>query len=93
MEGEQLGTRQKWREEERKRQCVKDRQEGTKKAFVVLLYMKGVMERLQRAYEQHNIPLFCKARYTIRNAIICPQDSLDLEEKCGVVFEGKCEEC
>ena len=33
----------------------KDRQEKLKKAYVVLPYMKGVMQRLQRAYKKHDI--------------------------------------
>ena len=55
--------------------------------------MKGVTERLQRAYKQCNIQLFCNVRYTIRSALVCPKDPLGLEEKCGVVYECKCEEC
>ena len=49
---------------------MKDRQEKPKTAFVLLLYTKGAMERMQRAYKKHNIQLFCKARYTIRNAVV-----------------------
>ena len=76
-----------------KEQDVKDRQEEPKKAFVVLPYMKWVMERFQRAYKQHNIQLFCKVRYTIRNAVVCPKDPHDPEEKCGVVYECMCKVC
>ena len=46
-------------------------------AFVVLLYMKGVTERLQKAYKQHNIQLVWKAGYTIRNVVVYPKDPLD----------------
>ena len=53
----------------------------------------GVMERLQRVYQNHNIHLLCKARYTIRNVVLHLNDPLDLEEKCGMVYECKCEEC
>ena len=35
-----------------------------------LPYMKWVVERLQRAYNKHDIQLFCKARYTIRNVVV-----------------------
>ena len=55
--------------------------------------MKGVTERLQRAYKQHNIQLFCKARYTIQNAVVHPKGPLDLGEKCGVIYECRCEQC
>ena len=43
-----------------------------KKAFMVLPYMKGVTEMLQRAYKQYSIQLFWQARYTIRNAVEGP---------------------
>ena len=45
-EGEQLGKREKMREEERKGQDAKERQEEPKKAFVELPYMKGITDRL-----------------------------------------------
>ena len=67
----------------------KDKQKEPQKAFVVIPYTKGVTE----VAKQHNIKLFCKAGYTIRNAVVCSKDPLDPEEKCGVVYECKCEEC
>ena len=89
-EGEQLGKR---REEEVDGQDGKNRLEKPKQAFVVLPYMKGVTERLQRAYEKDNSQLVCKAGYPIRNAVVCPNDPLDMEGKCGVIYECKSEEC
>ena len=55
--------------------------------------MTGFTERLQRVYKQHNIQLFCKARYTIHNTVVHPKGPLDPEDKCGVIYECKCEEC
>ena len=54
-EGEQHGKRKKRREEELQGQDRENRLEEHKKAFVALPYMKGVTERLHRAYKQHNI--------------------------------------
>ena len=54
--------------------------------------MKGVTERLLRAYKKHGIQLFCKAGYTTRNAVVCPNDHVEPEEKCGIVYECKNEE-
>ena len=48
---------------------------------------------MQRTYKQHNIQLFCKAGYKIKNAVICLKDLLDPEEICFVVYECKCDEC
>ena len=42
------------------RQDGEHRLEEPKKAFVVLPYIKGDTERLQRAYKQHNIQLLNK---------------------------------
>ena len=67
--------------------------EGAKESLCGATVHEGVTERVQRAYKQHNIQLFCKTGYTIRNAIICLKDPLDLEEKCGVVYECKSEQC
>ena len=59
-EGDQLWKRQKRRKEEVGRHGDKDRQEeNPKKAYIMLPYMNGVMERLQRAYKKHDIQLFC----------------------------------
>ena len=59
-DGEQLGKRQKRREGDEEGQDEKDRHEKFKKGCVVLPYMKGVTERLQEAYQKHNIRLFAK---------------------------------
>ena len=64
-EGEQLGKREMRKEEDMQGQDGENRLEEPKNAFVVLPYMKGVTDRLHRAYKQHNIKLFCKAGYTI----------------------------
>ena len=55
--------------------------------------MKGITEKLQRDYKKHDIHFFCKGGYTIRNAVVHLKDPLDLEKKCGVVYECKCEQC
>ena len=65
------------------------RLEEPKKAFVVLPYMKGVTERLQRAYKEHNIQLFCNSGYTIRNVVVHLKDPLDPGGKCSVIYECK----
>ena len=57
------------------------------------IYMKGVMERLQRTYKKHHIHFLSTPRYTIRNAVVCPKDLLEPEETCGVAYKCKCEEC
>ena len=55
-----------------------DQGEGKSKTqYVVLPYMKGVMERIQWAFNKHNIRLYSKAGYTVRNAVVSPKDPLE----------------
>ena len=60
---------------------------------MVLSYAKGVTERLKRTFAKHNVSLYSKPGYTIRNDLVKPKDSLDNKEKCGVIYKVGCEEC
>ena len=55
--------------------------------------MKGITERLQSEYRKHNISLYSKAGFTIRNALVSPKDPLDHGERCGVIYECACDVC
>ena len=81
----------------RRERTVNQNTNGTDKpkrsGYVVLPYMKGTTERLKRAYAKHNISLFSKPGYTLRNALVRPKDPLEKEEKCGVVYKIDCGVC
>ena len=48
-----------------------DQVEGkSSRHFAVLPYMKGVTERLQRAFKKHDTRLYSKAGFTVRNAVV-----------------------
>ena len=55
--------------------------------YVVLLYVKGVTERLKRTFAKHNFSVYSKPGYTLRNALVKPKDPLDNMEKCGVIYK------
>ena len=61
--------------------------------YVVLSYVKGVTERLKQTLAKHNVSLYSKPGYTLRNALVKPKDPLDDMEKCGVIYKVGCEEC
>ena len=55
--------------------------------------MKGTTERLRRAYAKHNVKLYSKPGYTLRNALVRPKDPFTNEEKCGVIYKTECGVC
>ena len=50
-------------------------------------------ERLKRMFRKHDIAMFSKPGYTLRQALVSPKDPLVSDEKCGVVYSVKCETC
>ena len=70
-----------------------EQNKGNNKGYAVLPYMKGTIERLQRVFRKHNVQLFSKAGYTIRNALVSPKDKLSDGEQCGIIYKYKCQVC
>ena len=92
-EGEQRGKTKLRKEQEPKTQELDQGEESNRSQFAILPYMKGVTKRLQRAFRKHNIRLYSKAGFTVRNAVVSPKDPLDTCEQCGVIYECSCEVC
>ncbi|XP_019615955.1 PREDICTED: uncharacterized protein LOC109463556, partial [Branchiostoma belcheri] len=76
-----------------KEQSKTGKQEQLPASYVVLPYIHGVTERLKRVYAKHNVSLYSKPGFTLRNALVRPKDPLAPGEKCGVIYKIKCEEC
>ena len=55
--------------------------------------MKVVTECLQLAFKKHDIRLYSKAGYTVRNAVVSAKDPFDKCEQCGVIYESSSEVC
>ena len=52
--------------------------DNSSRQFEVLPYMKGVTERIQRAFKKYEIRLYSKAGNVIRNAVVIPKDLRDM---------------
>ncbi|KAI8482491.1 Titin-like [Branchiostoma belcheri] len=76
-----------------KEQSKTGKQEQLPASYLVLPYIQGVTERLKRVYTKHNVSLYSKPGFTLRNALVRPKDPLAPGEKCGVIYKIKCEEC
>ncbi|XP_019613587.1 PREDICTED: adhesion G-protein coupled receptor G7-like [Branchiostoma belcheri] len=76
-----------------KEQSNTAKQEKLPASYLVLPYIHGVTERLKRVYAKHNVSLYSKPGFTLRNALVRPNDPLAPSEKCGVIYKIKFEEC
>ena len=69
------------RKEQEKQQGPDTVVERRCKQCAVLPYMKGITDRLQRAFKKHDILLYAKTGFTIRNVVVSPRDRLNLGQQ------------
>lgn len=87
-EGEQLGKKAK---KDKKKEMEKEKEKP--RGYVVLPYIKGVSERLQRCFQKRQINLYHKAGQTLRQVLVHPKDKMKPSEQCGVVYQADCQVC
>ena len=63
------------------------------KGMVVLPYVQGTSEKLQRVYRKHNIATAFKPHFTLRKSLVHPKDKRDTTETTGCVYEISCKNC
>ena len=74
------------KKDEAQAQHILDQEEGKdNRQFAVLPYMKGITERLQWEFNKHDIKLYSKAGYTVRDAMVSLKHPLEKHEQCGVI--------
>ena len=61
--------------------------------MLVLPYVKGLSEKLGRIYKKHNINLCLKPGQTIRQALVSPKDPIPDQQKQGVIYSIRCDDC
>ena len=82
-EGE-LRRKKQLRKEQEKQKSTDQGDEKKCKQYAVISYMKNIAERRQRAFWKHDIALYVKAGFTIRNAVVSPKGpSSSLREMWG----------
>ena len=56
-------------------------------------YIKGISERLQRAFKLHKITLVHKPLNSLRSQLVRVKDKTENLRKCGTVYHIHCEQC
>ena len=60
---------------------------------MVIPYVKGISELLERIYRKHNICTAMRPHMTLRKLLVHPKDKREKEEQSGVVYSIPCIDC
>ena len=74
------------------KQSKKDGAERSK-GMVVLPYVQGVSERLQRSFKKYGINTAMKPHNTLKRLLVHPKDKIDALQTCDCVYEIPCQTC
>ncbi|KAL9971911.1 hypothetical protein ACROYT_G018133 [Oculina patagonica] len=67
--------------------------ENEKKIYALAPYIKGISERLQRAFKSHEVTLIHKPVNSLRSQLVHVKDKTSNLKKCGTVYQVQCEQC
>ncbi len=85
----ELGKDQKKKEKKKK----SDKNKEERKGMVVIPYVQGLSESLERSFKARGIQTAMKPHTTIRNLLVHPKDKRDQRETSGVVYKIPCKNC
>ena len=64
-----------------------------KKVYFSVPYIKGISERLQRAFKSHEVTVVHKPVNSLRSQLIHVKDKTGNLKKCGTVYHIHCDQC
>ena len=65
--------------------------QNQKKIYASTPYIKGISERLQRAFKSHEVTLIHKPVNSLRSQLVRVKDTTVNLKKCGTVYQIHCE--
>ena len=60
---------------------------------VPLPYVRGLSEKLTRVFLKHGVRTYHKPFNTLRAQLVNPKDVTPKEQKCGIIYHIKCDNC
>ena len=72
---------------------IRDDQNKSKGMVVVLPYVQGSSEKLQRVFQKHNIATGFRPNMMLRKSLVHPKDKYEVTETNGCVYELSCKNC
>ena len=83
----------KWQINTRLKKKGKKTPEEKTKGMVVIPYIEGVSEKLQRISWKHKISTAMRPHNTIKNLLVHPKDKREANQRCEVAYDIGCKGC
>ena len=64
-----------------------------KRVYASVPYIKGISERLQRAFKSHEVTIVHKPVNSLRSQLVQVKDKTENLKKCGTVYHIHCDQC
>ena len=64
-----------------------------KRVYASVPYIKGISERLQRAFKSHEVTIVHKPVNSLRSQLVQVKDKTENLNKCGTVYHIHCDQC
>ena len=64
-----------------------------KRVYASVPYIKGISERLQRAFKSHKVTIVHKPVSSLRSQLVRVKDKTENLKKCGTVYHIHCDHC
>ena len=64
-----------------------------KRVYASVPYIKGISERLQRAFKSHEVTIVHKPVNSLRSQLVQVKDKTENLKKCGTVYHIHCDHC
>ncbi|XP_072035701.1 uncharacterized protein [Amphiura filiformis] len=71
----------------------KKKDDTPSKGMVVIPYVEGLAERLQRIFKKHNISTAMRPTNTLKSLLVHPKDKKDIKQTSDVVYDIPCKGC
>ncbi|XP_078573447.1 uncharacterized protein LOC144860180 [Branchiostoma floridae x Branchiostoma japonicum] len=71
----------------------KKKEEQKSKGMIIIPYVKGITETLERIFRKHAIATAVKPKTTLRNLLVHPKDRLEDSSKTDCVYKIPCKSC
>ncbi len=84
---------EKGKEQKKTKSKKKDNSSEEKKGMVVIPYVQGLSESLDRSFRSRGIHTAMKPHTTIRSLLVHPKDTRNPNETSGVVYKIPCKNC